>query len=232
MGDRMATDSAPVHNLIATHLTYAHAIAASVLKTLPRHVERTELEGAAELGLTEAANSFDHRPGVQFKTFAYYRIRGAIYDAIRKSTWFSRAQHKQLQAEAGVNEYLGDAAAVTSQSAPCEIDELDRHVGAAVSCYMLSLDSNKVKSAVEPGETIEETLLKAEQKVALAAAMKRLPERNRAVLEAYYFDGRTLEDIGTQFGLSKSWTSRIHAKGIELLRDFMTVRATSNATSR
>jgi RNA polymerase sigma factor for flagellar operon FliA len=75
-------------------------------------------------------------------------------------------------------------------------------------------------------------LLKAEQKAALAVAMKRLPERNRAVLEAYYFENRTLEDIGAQFGLSKSWTSRIHAKGIELLRELMTVRATSGALGR
>jgi len=52
------------------------------------------------------------------------------------------------------------------------------------------------------------------------------------VLEAYYYEGRTLEDIGAQFGLSKSWTSRIHAKGIELLRDFMDVRATSGAMGR
>ena len=227
----MAIDPSLIHRLVETHLSYAHAIAAGVLKTLPRHVERTELESAAELGLTEAASTFDHRPGVQFNTFAYYRIRGAIYDSIRKATWFTKGQQKQLQAEAATNEYFADAASQPANG-PCDLAELDRHVGAAVSCYMLSLDSNKVKPAVDPADSAEKNLLKAEQKSALALALERLPERNRVVLEAYYFAGRTLEDIGTEFGLSKSWTCRLHAKGIELLRDSMGVRATSAAGFR
>jgi RNA polymerase sigma factor for flagellar operon FliA len=66
-------------------------------------VEKEDIQGAAELGLTEAANTFDGRPGVQFKTFGYYRIRGAVYDAIRKATWFSRDQYKEQVAEAAVN---------------------------------------------------------------------------------------------------------------------------------
>jgi len=229
----MAIDPASIHRLVETHLSYAHAIAAGILKTLPRHVERAELESAAELGLTEAASSFDHRPGVQFKTFAYYRIRGAIYDSIRKATWFTRDHQKkaQVQAEAAVNEYFADAASQPAQG-PCDLDELDRHVGAAVSCYMLSLDSNKIRPAVDPTDSAEKRLLKSEQKSALALALERLPERNRVVLEAYYFAGRTLEDIGAEFGLSKSWTCRLHAKGIELLRDSMGVRATSAASLR
>src|SRR3981081_292827 len=99
------------HRLIESHLSYANAIAAEILKTLPSHVEKADLQAAAELGLTEAANSYDHRPGVQFKTFAYYRIRGAVYDAIRKATWFSRGQHQELAAQAAANEYMADEAA-------------------------------------------------------------------------------------------------------------------------
>lgn len=227
----MAADPAQIHRLVETHRSYAHAIAAGVLKTLPSRVERSEIESAAELGLTEAAGSFDHRPGVQFKTFAYYRIRGAIYDAIRKATWFSRTQYKQVQAEAGVNEYFADAAS-QPENTNCELEELERHVGAAVSCYMLSLDASPVKTAVDPTESAEQKLLHREREGALATALKKLPERNRAVLEAYYYEGRTLEEIGAEYGLSKSWTCRLHAKGIELLRESMGVRATSAAGAR
>jgi RNA polymerase sigma factor (sigma-70 family) len=72
----MSGETPSNHGLIESHLSYAHAIAAEIVKTLPFHVERGDLRAAAELGLTEAAHYFDHRPGVQFKTFAYYRIRG------------------------------------------------------------------------------------------------------------------------------------------------------------
>src|SRR5258707_3325347 len=88
----MSAETPSNHRLIESHLSYAHAIAAEIVKTLSIHVERGELRAAAELGLTEAAHSYDHRPGVQFKTFAYYRIRGAVYDAIRKAGWFSCSQ--------------------------------------------------------------------------------------------------------------------------------------------
>src|SRR5258707_4953824 len=88
----MSAETPSNHRLIESHLSYAHAIAAEIVKTLPIHVERGDLQAAAELGLTEAAHSYDHRPGVQFKTFAYYRIRGAVYDAVRKANWFSWSQ--------------------------------------------------------------------------------------------------------------------------------------------
>jgi RNA polymerase sigma factor FliA len=69
---------------------------AEIAKTLSIHVERGDLQAAAELGLTEAAHSYDHRPGVQFKTFAYYRIRGAVYDAVRKASWSSWSQEDRF----------------------------------------------------------------------------------------------------------------------------------------
>jgi hypothetical protein len=68
----MSGETPSNHRLIESHLSYAHAIAAEIVKTLPIHVERGDFRAAAELGLTEAAHSYDHRPGVQFKTFAYH----------------------------------------------------------------------------------------------------------------------------------------------------------------
>src|SRR5258708_2989430 len=97
----MSAETPSNHRLIESHLSYAHAIAAEIVKTLPNHVERGDLQAAAELGLTEAAHSYDHRPGVQFKTFAYYRIRGAVYDAVRKARWFSVGQEDTSRNAAG-----------------------------------------------------------------------------------------------------------------------------------
>ncbi|MGH9630030.1 MAG: sigma-70 family RNA polymerase sigma factor, partial [Bryobacteraceae bacterium] len=70
--------------LIETYRSYSHAIAAEILKKLPPAVDRDDVIGAAELGLVEAVRNFDASRSVLFKTFAYYRIRGAVYDALRK----------------------------------------------------------------------------------------------------------------------------------------------------
>src|SRR5882724_3392753 len=72
------------NRLIEAYRSYSHAISAEILKKLPSSVDRDDVIGAAELGLVEAAQNFDPTRGVLFKTFAYYRIRGAIYDSLRK----------------------------------------------------------------------------------------------------------------------------------------------------
>lgn len=214
----MSTEMSLTHRLVESHRSYAHAIATEILKGLPSHVEKADMQSAAELGLTEAAATFDGRPNVQFKTFAYYRIRGAVYDAIRKATWFSRAQYKELLAASAVNEYMTDASAVP-QARVSGVEELEGHAGSVISCYMLSLESSKVDPPADRQPSAEDRLLKKEWHSRLHTALARIPEKNRIVLTAYYFEERTLEEIGTTLGLSKSWVCRLHAKGIELLRD-------------
>lgn len=217
----MPNDRVQMDRLVETHRSYAHAIAAEVAKKLPSHVERTELRSAAELGLVEAAAGFDGRPGVQFKTYAYYRIRGAVYDSIRKATWFSSKQYSQYVAAAGVNEYFADQTAAET-GGPATLAELDRHVGAAVACFMLSLESSKTPVPADQRRSAEENLLADESECRLKAALEQLPERNRRIIEACYYQNRTLDDVGREMGLSKSWACRLHARGIEMLREMMT----------
>jgi RNA polymerase sigma factor FliA len=50
------------------------------------------------------------------------------------------------------------------------------------------------------------------------AAMEQLPEKERKLLEGYYFRGKTLEEAGAEIGQSKSWASRLHARAIEELK--------------
>src|SRR5215831_16572485 len=94
------------NRLIEAYRSYSHAISAEIQKRLPSSVDRDDLIGAAELGLVEAARNFDPSRGVLFKTFAYYRIRGAIYDALRRMGWLKG--DALLRFEAGANEYLKD----------------------------------------------------------------------------------------------------------------------------
>src|SRR5882724_8482682 len=94
--------------LIETHRSYARAIATNVLKKLPSSVDKDDIHGAAELRLVEAAQAYDPRRPVRFKTFAFYRIQGAVYDAIRKMSWYSRSAYQELKFNMAANEYLKD----------------------------------------------------------------------------------------------------------------------------
>src|ERR1051325_4809735 len=103
--------SAPGVNLdklIESYRGYAEAVSAEVLRKLPQTIDRDEIHAAADLGLVEAARSFDASRGILFKTFAYYRIKGAVYDCLRKMGWFSKTEYKQLKFEAAANDYMTD----------------------------------------------------------------------------------------------------------------------------
>src|SRR5215813_7303908 len=79
------------------YLPLVKSIALQVKTKLPAHIELDDLIGYGSIGLMEAMSNFKTGRGTTFKTFAYYRIRGAIYDGLRKIGWLSRsayAQHK------------------------------------------------------------------------------------------------------------------------------------------
>ncbi len=205
------------HVLIEAHRSYARALAADILRSMPPQVERDDLESAAELGLVDAARNFDPSRGVQFKTFAYYRIRGAVYDAIRKMMWFSRSAHGSYRFEAAANEYMGEYSDSPRTTADAG-DEANAIADTLTSCYMLSLEAGGVRISRAAVSSTEQRLIDEERSALLRRALSSLPEKHRQVLIGYYFEDLNLEEVGARLGLSKSWVCRIHAKALELLR--------------
>jgi len=207
--------------LIETFRSYAHAIAAQVLRKYPG-VDKDDLQGAAELGLVEAANSFDPTRGVLFKTFAYYRIRGAVYDSLRKMGWFA-TEPTRLRFESGANEYMKDYSDnAPPKSSPGEaFEELKDITTSTLTCYFLSLASVEEQLPDTSAKSAEEAYLKQEINDNLRKALAQLPEKNRQVLEEYYYRDATLEDIGRRLGVSKGWVCRLHAKSLEMVRSML-----------
>lgn len=220
----MSSSSAPkpdADQLIHAYRSYARAIASDMLRKLPSHIEKGDIFGAAELGLVEAARSFDPSRGVLFKTFAYYRIRGAVYDSLRKMAWFSKAQYQQYRFERAANEYLSDYSteAVPQGTLDEEYEDLKHISGSIVSCYMLSLDQLPQDAATSNSSGGEDECQKIEQRQILQQCLSRLPERNRQVMEFYYSQDLSMEEVGEKLALSKSWVCRIHSKTLEIMRN-------------
>jgi RNA polymerase sigma factor for flagellar operon FliA len=215
---------AGVSALIETNLAYAHAITAEVMRKLPPELERKDIQCWAELGLVEAANAFDRTRGVQFKTFAYYRIKGAIYDGLRKLGWYPKAQYQRLRFEMAANEYLKDVSddPLPAGSPEAQLQDLKDLTGNLMSCYMLSLEALGEEPIDHDQVSAERALEYQQQRENLRRSLSQLPEKNRRVLEFCYFDELTFEEIGNKLGLSKSWVCRLHAKSLEMLRKLLT----------
>lgn len=152
-------------------------------------------------GLLEAKRKFDASRGVRFKTFAYHRVRGAMLDGVRKMAPLSK------RAADAVRAY--DCSPRTAAPTP-----LDR----AFTRISASLTSATPLHGRYGDQDPEAVLLQQESVTCLLRALPRLPDRHRLVVQRRYFEGRTLDDVALELGISKSWASRIHGQALAKLR--------------
>src|SRR5437660_736378 len=82
--------------LILENLSLVRHMLGRLKAKLPPRVDLDNLEAAGTLGLVEAANRFEPDRGVSFKTFAYTRIRGAIYDELRRNSPFPQEMLERM----------------------------------------------------------------------------------------------------------------------------------------
>jgi RNA polymerase sigma factor for flagellar operon FliA len=211
--------------LVEQHLDLVQAIARKVKRSLGARIDFDDLVAYGSKGLVEAAERFDARPGVQFTTFAYYRIRGAMYDGLRTMGWYSRADYARYRAEERANEYLqshadrpaGEGGASQTADQAEALAAVAQVLSGVAAVHITSLEAAATvadETFAAPDAAIDSTRLGSRAR----EAVKKLPEKERRLLELYYFEDKTLEEAGAALGLSKSWACRLHARAVDLLR--------------
>ena len=205
--------------LVTEHLPLVSSIARKIVRFLPAAAELEELESLGRVGLVEASRRFDPTRGIRFKTFVYYRIRGSILDGIRKISGLPgpvRAEAKFLssttdllaeEAEREAGEHGTDNPELLLQRGKETVERL-------VMARLLSLDAEGAPEvpSLAPGPL--EIAEVGEIALLVRRGLAQLDEKERSVVEDYYFNDLTLEAAGAKFGLSKSWTSRLHARAL------------------
>ncbi|MFH0800478.1 MAG: sigma-70 family RNA polymerase sigma factor [Pseudomonadota bacterium] len=222
-------------DIINQYMPYAASIANRVCQSLSAAVDYEEVLCNARLGLLEAAKRFDEAQDVDFKTFAYYRVKGAIYDGLRRSGWLPRTLYAKIKFDEAANEYLQNKSlhgggTVANKSSVFEGDEnvIAETVNSLASIYIISLDASEDSDVEDTNATnVEQRTEFMQVRRHMRDAIGTLPEKEKQLIMMYYFQNRTLEDVGTKLGLSKSWTSRLHARALSLL--FKRIRGRSAA---
>jgi len=208
--------------LIEKYMPFATSLATKMSRTLPSEVDYDDVLCNARLGLLEAAKRFDAKFGVDFKTFAYYRIKGAIYDGLRKTGWIPRSLYSKIKFEQAANEYLAaNEKRMDGLSAfyKRELAEVGDSINSVASIYVMSIDGmeNFEIKDTEANKDMERRAEFQKIKEKVCDAIEGLPDKERKLIKMYYFQNKTLEEIGQQLDLSKSWTSRLHARALEML---------------
>jgi RNA polymerase sigma factor for flagellar operon FliA len=222
--------------MMPEHMPAVRWMARRIHERLPQHVDIEDLVSAGTLGLLDAFRKFDPAKKVQFRSYAQFRIRGAILDSLRMLDWSPRDLRRKGRA---VEEAVRRLTARCGR-APTE-PEVAREMSLGLEEYQQLLgelkgleigtlhierseDSGEEELAYIPNRPDDDPLfrcLRGEMRERLASAIDRLPERERLVVTLYYYEEMTMKEIGLTLGVVESRVSQIHSSAVVHMRAFL-----------
>ncbi|HYO84377.1 MAG TPA: FliA/WhiG family RNA polymerase sigma factor [Bryobacteraceae bacterium] len=217
---------------ILEHLPQVRLIARRICDRLPGHVNMEDLVSAGTVGLIAAIDKYDATQGVKLRTYAEYKIRGAILDSLRELDWAPRRQRRRAR-------QLQEAVAQVEQKAQGKASEEDVAVELGISVDEVRewmgesqwLQSTTVSTTPErngsdmireipamgdslPSDAMEQSELRA----MLARALERMPRNERTVLSLYYHESMTLREIARVMEVHESRVSQLKLQALARLR--------------
>jgi RNA polymerase sigma factor FliA len=227
-------ENSPVsEDLLREHLPMVRFLALRIRERLPQQVEMEDLISAGIVGLMDALQKFDPNKKVQFRTYAQFRVRGAMLDSLRALDWGPRDLRRKGRA---VEEAIRSLSA-TLGKAPTE-SEVAKQMGLDLNTYQqllgelsgLELSSLNATPSEEAGTEVmalipagpeDDPFLQcqsSEMRRLLAEAIAELPERERLVLTLYYYEELTMREVGATMGVVESRVSQLHSSAMARLR--------------
>jgi RNA polymerase sigma factor FliA len=243
----VGVDAAERDRLLVEHLPNVRFIARRIHERLPQHVDLEDLVSAGVVGLIDALGKFDFSKKVQFKSYAQFRVRGAILDSLRTLDWSPRELRRKGRAmEEAIRSLMQKLG-----RAPSEV-EIAREMNLGLEQYQQMLgdlkgleigslnverteESGDEELAYIPGSPEDDPLfhcMQGEMRQRLADAVESLPERERMLLSLYYFEELSMKEIGLTLGVVESRVSQIHSSAVLRLRAALGVAAGKPKTRR
>ncbi len=225
--------TAEQERVLLEHLPIVRFLARRIHERLPQHVDIEDLVSAGVVGLMDAFAKFDPAKKVQFRSYAQFRIRGAILDSLRTLDWSPRELRRKGRAVEEAIRVLtarmGHAPGESEIAAEMglDLDEYQQLLGDLKGLEIGTLhiehneDSGEEELAYVPSRPEEDPLfrcLRGELEDRLADAIANLPDRERLVMTLYYYEEMTMREIGLALGVVESRVSQMHASAVARLR--------------
>ena len=211
-------------------------VANRIAMRLPPHIEVDDLISVGVLGLMDAITKYDSSRGAKFKTYAEFRVRGAILDELRSMDWVPRSIRQKASQVDKVVQGLQAKLRRTpedeevAQEMGLSLDQFHETLNETKSIPIFSLEDLGI--AKESGD--QQSLLDClagkadadpqtqirlvELKEIIAKAIDALPEKVRLMVSLYYYEELTMKEIGAVLDITKSRVSQIHSKAVYRLR--------------
>ena len=225
--------------LILEHLPQVRLIARRIHERLPESVSLDDLISTGIVGLIAAIDNFDGSHKVKLKTYAEYKIRGAILDSLRGLDWAPRQQRKKAkQIEAAIAAVEQQVQRMPSEEEIAEQLEisLDEYHSWLVDIRGVNLGSLEAVSSEDDGRDLlqfvsdteehwpSHLLERAELERLLASAIEKMPYVERTILSLYYHEELTLREVAKVVKLHESRVSQLKSQAILRLRGYIQKR--------
>ena len=229
-------DPANREEMILKYTPLIKYVAHRLAMRLPPHISVGDLMSAGVIGLMDALNKFDPQKNVQFKTYAEFRIKGAMLDELRSLDWVSRSVRQKAANLEKTYQTLEK-----KRGRAVEDEEVAAEMGLDLDAYYSLVNEVKGVFLLDPEDLCqkiprlpEEDLINflmddtekhplhllgvEELKRVLAQAIKELATKEKIVISLYYYEELTLREIGEVLGFTESRICQIHAKAILKLK--------------
>jgi RNA polymerase sigma factor for flagellar operon FliA len=220
--------------LIKKNLPMVEKVVERMVPQVPSFMARDDIMSAALVGLINAAERFDESKGVLFRTFAEHRIRGAIFDAVRKLDWFSRSlreKHTRLmQAISNLEKRYGRYPDEEQVAAAMHMDIDEYHKLLSQVCHLGCVSLHETLDNSAAGRSFLENLADqngrdpmakieaSELTQKIAAHLEKLTEKERFVISLYYYEELNQKEIAEVLEVSEGRVSQLHSQALIKLK--------------
>ena len=220
--------------LILAYTPLIKYIASRLASRLPPQVAFDDLVSSGIIGLIDAIDKFDVDKKVQFKTYAEFRIRGAMLDELRSLDWVPRSvrrkasdlEHTYKSLEKKLGRPATDEEAAESMG--LDLDAYFKLLDETKSVSFMDIELLRQKTPDAIGTGLDSISMDGTDPFAainlsqvrdlLAKTIDRLPPKERLTVSLYYFEELTMKEIGQVMGYTESRISQMHSKAMLRLR--------------
>lgn len=207
-------------DIVQSHFNLTKHVASKMIKNMPAHVDREDLEGYAALGLMRAVQKYNHTMNVPFEAYAIQSMRSVIMDGIRDQDWAPRSLRRKQREIDRAEELLKHQL----ERVPTE-DEVATQLGITAQevSYTKYRSENAAFAYIQECTEIlnqsnnvatEELEMAAQIRQTLVQAVRKLPFREAVVIALHYFAGKKLADVAKLIRVSEVKAGTIHTEAV------------------